>query len=115
MTRLRCSLSLFLAVSLALATLGFGVARGQAMAAGEIVLCTGHGAVTVQVDSDGNPVRTIGLCPDAALSFHAGPGLAPPEAPTVTVQFSRLVRAERSLVPPALTAPLTRGARAPPA
>lgn len=67
----RIPLTLFLVLSLGLSTIGFGVARGQAPVAGEQVICTGLGAVTVAVDAGGNPVRSHGLCPDNAALFFA--------------------------------------------
>jgi len=43
------------------------VSRGHAAAAGEIVLCTGAGIETVQVDADGNPTQGGHYCPDCVL------------------------------------------------
>jgi hypothetical protein len=55
------------------------------MAAGEMVICAGGAAVTVAVDSGGNPVGAPHWCPDCVISLlaalPAGPGLAPPSPP----------------------------------
>jgi hypothetical protein len=60
-----------------------GAARGQAMAAGEIVICAGGGAVTLAVDAEGNPTGPAHWCPDCVLLLLAGlaPSAAGPEAP----------------------------------
>ncbi len=51
------------------------MARGQAMAAGEAVLCIGGVAVSVPVDAQGNPVGPAPICPDcSAHLFVASQG-----------------------------------------
>lgn len=47
----------------------FALARGSAEVAGQVVLCIGTGAVTVNVDADGQPVGPPHICPDAALTL----------------------------------------------
>lgn len=76
----RILIPLLLSLSLGLSTVGFGVARGQAPAVGEMVICTGLGIVTVTVDAEGNPVEAQGLCPDNAAFFHAALMPTAPEA-----------------------------------
>jgi hypothetical protein len=71
---------LLLVLSLVLSTVGFGMARGQAPAVGQMVICTGHGIITVTIDADGNPVRTQTLCPDAALGLLAATAPVAPVA-----------------------------------
>jgi hypothetical protein len=58
-----------------------GAARGQAMAAGEIVICSGGAAVTIRVDSDGNPTGPAHWCPDCVITLLAGVS-APPGLPS---------------------------------
>ncbi|MDQ2089981.1 hypothetical protein [Marimonas arenosa] len=47
------------------------VARGMPGPAGEIILCTGQGIVSVAVDENGQPVEKPHICPDCALSLFA--------------------------------------------
>lgn len=49
-----------------------GAARGQAMAVGEMVICTGGAVVTITVDADGNPTGPAHWCPDCVLTLLAG-------------------------------------------
>lgn len=76
-----------LAILATLLTAGaVGAARGQAAAAGEIVICSGGAAVTVPVDADGNPTGPPHWCPDCALTLFAGLPAAPVAAvPPATV------------------------------
>ncbi|SDL80739.1 hypothetical protein SAMN04488026_11173 [Aliiruegeria lutimaris] len=105
--------SLLLVLSIGLSTVGFGVARGQAPATGQMVICTGMGTVTLSVDAEGNPVETHVLCPDAALvSFAAtaivSPTVQPVDASLVWMDWPRGVPLRRAFPL------LTRGARGPP-
>jgi hypothetical protein len=43
------------------------VARGQAAATGQVVLCTGAGIQTISIDAEGNPTQGGHLCPDCVL------------------------------------------------
>ena len=102
-----------LILSLGFSSLGFGMARGQAPAAGEMVLCTGNGIVTVSIDADGTPVESHTLCPDAALAFWVATASPPPD-----VVPADLVRAWRDWPQDAAvrhaSIPRRRSARAPP-
>ncbi|MBT0958750.1 hypothetical protein IV417_15275 [Alphaproteobacteria bacterium KMM 3653] len=64
-------LSLLACVLLAVTSIGFGVARGQADVAGQVVLCSGHGFAMVQVDANGEAIGHPQLCPDCAAVFFA--------------------------------------------
>lgn len=58
------------------------VARGQAYdAVGQIVLCTGHGAILVTVDAQGEPIEPPHLCPDCVLAMLADTAVPPVVAP----------------------------------
>ncbi len=65
--------ALFLSLVLALTSLSMAVARGQGrqIAGEEIVICTGVGITTITVDANGNPVKTIHMCPDAMMQMAA--------------------------------------------
>jgi hypothetical protein len=72
MTRIARPLqALLLAFVLVLTAQTMAVARGQAVAAGEMVICSAAGLVTVQVDAEGNPVGPPHLCPDCVVSLSA--------------------------------------------
>ncbi|MDK3017523.1 hypothetical protein [Pseudodonghicola flavimaris] len=65
---------------MALTSHSMAVARGNAGVAGQIVLCTGTGPVTVYVDENGAPTGPPHICPDFALhflAFVAVPDIAP--------------------------------------
>lgn len=68
--------ALFLALCIALTSQAFALARGQAAAVGEMVICTGAGFVTVAVDAEGQPVGHGHICPDAVAAL-AGLAVAP--------------------------------------
>lgn len=89
------------------------MARGQAPAVGEMVLCTGHGIVVVSVDSEGKPVKSYGLCPDAALTILAALEVPPPQASPVDEAAALLIW-PRDRQPGILHLPQIPGARGPP-
>ncbi len=60
-----------------------GAARGQAAAAGEIVICSGQGPATIYLDAEGNPTGTPHWCPDCVLSLFAAVD-APAALPVAT-------------------------------
>ena len=105
--------SLLLVLSLGLSTVGFGIARGQAPIAGEMVICTGQGMVTLSVDAEGNPIETHTLCPDAALVFFAAVASEPPANGPLGVSFVRLDWSQQAQQRH-VSLPLTHGARGPP-
>ncbi len=87
-----------------------GAARGQAAAAGEIVICAGQGPVTIQIDADGNPTGPPHWCPDCVLTLFAAvaAGTAAPAVTETCIDCSapeRLVASIPALAPP----PLARG------
>jgi hypothetical protein len=85
-----------LAILAVLLTAGaVGSVRGQAMAAGEIVLCAGGAAVTVPVDADGNPTGPPHWCPDCVLSLLAGVAGCPVGTCSARVRLCRGPRAGR--------------------
>lgn len=72
MTRLPHILAVCLALLVAVTSQQMAVARGVAYdAAGQVVLCTGTGAVTVTMGADGAPIGPVHICPDCALTAMA--------------------------------------------
>lgn len=113
MMRLRPLLSLGLALVLALTSLTMAVARGQAMPAGEMVICSGYGVTTVTVDAQGNPVGILHPCPKclSALALWLAP--TPPATPSAPLGHSRLA-APVPMLPAEATDPAPPRARGPP-
>ncbi len=90
-----------------------GAVRGQAMATGEIVICSGGGAVTIAVDAGGNPAGPPHWCPDCVLLLLAGVLPAPAMA-GARVQASVTAPAALPVLPGAVHARVPP-ARGPPA
>lgn len=68
---LRAYAGFVLALMLAFTGQSMAVARGMPNAAGEIILCTSAGIVSVAVDENGQPVEPPHICPDCALTLFA--------------------------------------------
>lgn len=61
-------LALSLSVLIALTSVTMSLARGQMRdTTGSMVLCTGTGPVSVQLDANGQPIGPIHVCPDCAI------------------------------------------------
>lgn len=60
-----------MALLLVLTGQSLAAARGAPGPAGEIVLCTGAGPVTVLVDENGQPVGHAHICPDCTMQLLA--------------------------------------------
>jgi hypothetical protein len=104
----RSLVAAFAIVATVLTAGAVGAARGQAMAAGEIVICANGAAVTIAVDAEGNPTGAPHWCPDCVLSLLAGPIAGPaPGAPravaadAVPATFASLRAAPRAAAHPA--------------
>ncbi|MCC5964559.1 MAG: hypothetical protein JJU24_00345 [Natronohydrobacter sp.] len=67
----RISLTLALALSVALASIGHAQARHQAQGAATMVICTGYGLVKITLNADGEPVELTLPCPDCILTQMA--------------------------------------------
>lgn len=87
--------ALFLAVAVALTSQAFALARGESVAAGEVVICAGGGFVTVALDAQGNPVGPAHFCPDAVMAMAAltVPPVVAPEPVTGTTERAVTVAA----------------------
>jgi hypothetical protein len=73
MPRKRYPLTAFLfALMLALTGYQMAVARAQPSPAGQLVICSGLGLVTVLVDENGQPVSQVHVCPDGLLTLFSG-------------------------------------------
>jgi len=70
MALIRMISAIFLALTLAVTSVSFAVARGHAPASHAMEICVGYSMVVVWVDENGNPVEERQICPDA-LSFLA--------------------------------------------
>ncbi len=110
---LRSTLCLCLMVVLTVTSLALGVARGQAPADGQIVICSAHGSKIVWIDKDGQPTSAPQYCADCALSLIvAGP--EPAARPTVHPVETRLIHARPAPLSVAHLVPEAHRARAPP-
>lgn len=69
-----------LVLAVALTGYQMAVARAQPAPAGEVVICSGLGLVTVLVDETGAPVSRAHVCPDGLLTLFTsvGGGWEPP-------------------------------------
>lgn len=83
MTRMRPFLALFLSLVLLATSGAMAAARGQSMAAAQIVLCTGTGPLAVAVDANGEPIGPVHICPDCALTL-----LAAVDVPAASATFA---------------------------
>lgn len=65
-------LTFTLALLIAVTSQQMAMARGTMKdAAGQVVLCTGHGVQTITIDRNGDPIDVVHICPDCALTFAA--------------------------------------------
>ncbi|EDM72383.1 hypothetical protein RAZWK3B_09036 [Roseobacter sp. AzwK-3b] len=69
MTQVRTYLAIALAFVLTLTAQSTALARSAPDPAGQMVLCTGTGPVTVLVDAQGQPTGAVHICPECALSL----------------------------------------------
>ena len=76
MILLRSALFVCLAVVVALTSVALGQARGQMRMGDRVVICSGAGPVTIEIDAQGNPVGPGHVCPDCALSVMAAQPVA---------------------------------------
>jgi hypothetical protein len=108
---LRTYLALALSLLLVLTGQTMALARSAAAPVGEMVLCTGTGPVTVQLDADGRPTDgTNHLCPDCALHFFTA--VLPPAQDAVRVPRAvrpSSVREALASVVPVVRRPTARG------
>ncbi|MFP4274682.1 MAG: hypothetical protein ACLFRU_06615 [Paracoccaceae bacterium] len=70
--------AIMLAITLVLTAQSMAAARGQAVAVGEMVICTGAGVMSLPVDAEGNPTGPPHVCPDCTLSLFVAEGAPMP-------------------------------------
>ncbi len=99
MIRIRPVLALLLALIVAATSGAMAVARGQTVIAGQIVLCTGTGPVSVNVDADGQPVGPPHICPDCVMSLMAAVASPVPEVVYTAREIALRFAAPRSAAP----------------
>lgn len=70
MKGIRPIFGVLLVALIALTSVSMSLARGKMRdQSGAIVLCTGTGPISVRVDSQGQPIGPMPICPDCAFSF----------------------------------------------
>ena len=69
MMRIRALIAYALVAVVVLTGQVMATARTMPDATGEMVICTGSGAVTVHLDEDGNPTGPPHICPDCVMSL----------------------------------------------
>lgn len=103
-----------LCLALVAGSVTMAVARGQSAAltgAGTFVICTGYGVTTITLDSDGNPVGPVYLCPDclAGLAACIVPDQTVLPMPMTSARAQRPLRLAWLPPRPPMLAPLARG------
>lgn len=103
-----------LVLVLATGSVTMAMARHQARAVDQIVICSGYGFVTISVDAEGNPTGPILPCPDMvpAVMAAAGGSSLPLFAPPRTLAPAHFT--QHIAKAPVSAAPVPRPARAPP-
>lgn len=110
---LRIFLGLFLALTVALTAHSAAARQGERNAAGQMVICTGTGPVTIYVDSEGQPAKPPHNCPDCVM--HVLDAVAPPAGLLPPVEVSSEVAADQQAALASVQQILQASARAPPA
>ncbi len=110
---LRALSSCLLVLTLVVSSVTMATARHQPRAVGEMVLCTGRGMVTVDVDAQGRPTGPILPCPDCVIVLNALPG-GQTTLPAPTSRLIATIHTLRDHATPTLRARLLHRSRAPP-
>ena len=113
MQRCRSFALILLALAVMVSSVTMVQARHQARAVGEVVLCTGYGMVSIEVDVDGRPVGPMLPCPDCIITA-TGLDTGPAALPMPPLDIAALTHALRDRSAPSHGAPLFRHARGPP-
>ncbi|KIC34303.1 hypothetical protein [Leisingera sp. ANG-S5] len=110
---LRIFLGLFLALTVALTAHSAAARQGERDAAGQMVICTGTGPVTIYVDSDGQPAKPPHNCPDCVM--HVLDAVAQPAGLVLPVEICGTVTGDQHAALASVQHILQASARAPPA
>ena len=103
----------FALVGVLLATsVTMAVARGQVRVGEQIVICSGYGLATIEVDAKGNPIGPVHICPDCTLHFLAFLSTLPPMVARPVTVARAVAVAQVAL--PLSRAPVATRARGPP-
>ncbi|MBY6057345.1 hypothetical protein [Leisingera daeponensis] len=114
MTRiLRICFGLLLALTVTLTAHSAAARQGERDAAGQMVICTGTGPVTIYVDSGGRPVKPPHSCPDCVM--HALDAVAQPAGLLLPVLARSAAVAGQVAALASVQKILCASARAPPA
>ena len=109
----RTYLAIALALLLSVTGQTMAVARGAAASAGEMVLCTGTGPVTVYVDENGKPTGPPYVCPDCVM--HLVVAVLPSDPAPVRLPRTECPFPVRSALVGVVRSVFRATARAPPA
>ena len=74
---LRRLMAVALALVIALTSSHMVLARSHAAAVDRVVICSGYGVMTIDLDADGNPIGPVHLCPEC-MAAHGFAVLADP-------------------------------------
>lgn len=113
MKLLRALSILLLLLAVMASSVTMAVARQQARAVGEMVLCTGYGMVVVSVDAQGQPTGPMMPCPDCVMAVSAL-AAGPVTLPVPPQMLVALEHALRNLPAPATGRTVHQRTRAPP-
>ena len=92
--------AILLAVALGVSSGTAAVTRGKMRdISGAIVLCTGHGPLSVAVDGRGEPVEPLPICPEYLPAAVALIDMTPEIPVPVTISFARFRFPETRAVP----------------
>lgn len=101
------------ALILLIGTLQIAYARGMAPAVDEMVICAGHGIVTIGLDAEGNPTGEIFYCPDCASTAISLPNVETTLPDAQILRFT-IASAKAAPVLAPVFAPNSPPARGPP-
>jgi hypothetical protein len=112
--RLKQAFAGLLALVVVLTNMQMAVGRAQAAAVDRVVICSGYGVMTIDLDADGNPVGPVHLCPDCLAAQGLALGPAPAVAPAPVLRLVAVVPALPHTTNPQHPGPYLPQARAPP-
>jgi hypothetical protein len=112
MMRFRPFLTFALVVMMLATSITMAVARGQVRVGEQIVICSGYGLATIEVDAEGNPIGPVHICPECTLHFLAFLDAVPPSVARPATAARTVAVAQVAV--PLSRVPATTRARGPP-